>query len=158
VATRTGPGFGVTIDPRKLADHVRSASGPVFRQLFEDAEDVKREAQRLVGVHTPDPWGRPRDRAPGTLRDSIVKRVVNEGGRPVVQVGSEDPIAELHHEGTPPHAIAARTAPMLVFWTAGNTRVVRTPRVNHPGTRPNRYLTDALRVLADRYNPPRRIG
>lgn len=140
------------IDPAQLAEFIRSPDGPVFRRLVDDGELVKNEAKRLVGVHRPRPYeGRARQaRRPGTLRDSIVKRVVVEGGRPAVLVGSEDRIALWHHEGTVPHPIVPVRAPMLVFWSDRAGKVVRAMHVNHPGTKPNRYLTNALAVLRGR--------
>jgi hypothetical protein len=99
----------LVIDPRKFAELMRSESGPVVRRLLEDAELVKQEAQRRVGVYQPPPAGPERARRPGTLRDSIVKRVVTTGnGDVAVEVGSSDP-------------------------------------------KPNRYLTDSLAVLRQRY-------
>lgn len=147
-----GGTFGsyVVVDPQKLAEFVRSPQGPIFRQMVEDGNLVKREAQRLVGYSQPDPLGRPYRKA-NHLRDTIVTRMVEKGGVPVMMVGSEDPIALLHHEGTVPHPIHARRAPFLVFWWERQNRLVVTKSVNHPGTRPNRYLTNALRVLRARY-------
>lgn len=142
----------VVLDPRKLAELLRSPQGVVARRLIEDAELVKQEAQRRVGVYDPPPEGPPRARRPGTLRDSIVKRVVTTaGGDIAVEVGSSDPIALIHHEGTEPHIIAARNAPRLVFYWSVAGGVVAFTHVNHPGTKPNRYLTDSLAVLQGRY-------
>lgn len=133
----------VVWDAAKLAEVLRSENGPVLRHVLELAERVKTRAKEKVGVHKPDPWGRPLDRAPGTLMDSIVKRVVVRGsGDPVVEVGSDDRIALWHHEGTQPHMIAARNAPKLIFWSGGS--VVFAKVVSHPGTEPNRFLTEAL--------------
>lgn len=143
-------GSYVVVDPRKLAEFMRSPQGPLVRQMIEDGNLVKREAQRLVGYSQPDPLGRPNPR-PNHLRDTIVTRLVERNGVPVMMVGSEDPIALLHHEGTEPHPIYARRAPFLVFWWERENRIVRTRSVNHPGTRPNRYLTNALRVLRRKY-------
>lgn len=144
---------GVVIDSTKLAELLRGPNGPVVRELIEAGELVKREAQRRVGVYQPpDAYSAAnRRRRPGTLRDSIVKRLVDRGGKVVLQVGSEDGIALLHHEGTEPHVIAARRRPMLVFYWPKVGRVVAFKRVNHPGTSPNRFLTDALQVLHSRY-------
>lgn len=140
------------VDPRKLAELMRSPAGPVYRRIIEDAELVKLDAQRRVGVYQPPPEGPPRARRPGTLRDSIVKRVrTDAAGNLVIEVGSDDPISLLHHEGTEPHIIAARLAPRLVFYWAVAGRVVAFTHVNHPGTKPNRYLVDALAVLQGRY-------
>lgn len=119
-------------------------NGPVVRDLMVRGEHVKAEAKRLVGVYTPQP-GIPRDRAPGTLRESIVKRLDSEAGLPVVFVGSNDPIALLHHEGTRPHEIRPkRPEGRLVFYSRKAGRIVVVRRVDHPGTRPNKYLANAL--------------
>lgn len=149
-------GGELVFDPRALAELLRGPSGPVYRKLLVDADVVRRDAQRRVGVHRPQP-GEPgwsiarRKRRPGTLRDSIHVRVVRgAGGDPIVQVGSDDPIARLHHEGTPAHVIRARHAPMLVFYWGKVGQVVAFPKVNHPGTQPNHYLTDALSALRGR--------
>lgn len=150
-----GAGFSnrVIMDPVKLAEVLRGPRGPVVRDLLEAGELVKREARRLVGVSKPDPVPRTTaQRRPGTLRDSIVKRVKTGGGDDVIlEVGSEDEIALWHHEGTRAHVIQARTKPRLVFYWPKVGRVVAFKRVNHPGTRPNRFLTNALKVLRGRY-------
>ena len=150
MAERGSFGEYVVVDPRKLADFMRSPNGPVYRRMLEDGDLVVREAKRLVGYSQPDPLGRPY-RKQNHLRDTIVKRLVEQGGVPVVIVGSEDPIALIHHEGTEPHVIRATRAPFLVFWWEAQNRLVVTKSVNHPGTRPNRYLTGALSVLRARY-------
>lgn len=142
----------LVIDSQKMAELLRGTGGPVVRRLIEDGEAVKQESQRLVGVYRLPPAGPKRARRPGTLRDSIVKRLVPGGPSGVsIEVGSADPIALIHHEGTEAHVIAARTAPRLVFYWAKAGGVVAFPLVHHPGTRPNRFLVDALRVLRTRY-------
>lgn len=142
----------IVIDNRKLAEVLRGPNGPVMRRLIVDGELVKNEAKRLVGVYRPpDAFSAAtRKRRPGTLRDSIVKRVIG-GTNPRVEVGSSDPIALWHHEGTRPHVIRARRAPLLVFFWPRVGRVVAFEKVNHPGTKPNRFLLNALRVLRGRY-------
>lgn len=149
----------LVLDPARVHHLLAGPEGPVYRQLLEDGERLKTEARRRVGVHKPDPWGRPRNRKPGQLRDSIVKRMVVENGMPAVLVGSEDPVALVHHEGSPPHVIAATSrsgfqpggVPHLVFWVNGGTAIVAKVAVNHPGTAPNRFLVDSLEVLRRRY-------
>lgn len=139
----------VVFDPAALADLLRGDDGPVARDLIAKGELVKNEARRRVGVYVPpDSYSAAnRGRKPGQLRDSIVKRLANENGELACLVGSDDPIALIHHEGTTPHIIRPRSAPMLVFYWPKVGGVVRLLQVNHPGTRPNRYLTDALSVL-----------
>lgn len=156
--TLLGGTFGGSkiIDPVALARYLRDPrTGPLFRLLVEDGEIVKRGAQRRVGVWQPDPGDpfaarREARRRGGTLRDSIVKRIVLIDALPACLVGSEDPIALLHHEGTSPHAIIARRKPLLVFWSAKHAKVVRTRSVFHPGTKPNRFLVNALDDLRGR--------
>lgn len=135
----------VILDPRAMNQMLKGTSGPVVRYLNTQGEKVKNEAKRLVGVSKPDPIrpGKPT----GTLRNSIVKRNTSINGEPAVLVGVfSGPAlryAGFHHEGTQPHVIRAVRKPVLVFWAGG--KVVRTKRVNHPGTRPNRFLVTALR-------------
>jgi hypothetical protein len=67
-----------------------------------------------------------------------------------VQVVAEDEIALWHHEGTRPHTIRARRKPLLVFFWPKAGRVVSFKQVNHPGTKPNRFLTKPLRAVLRR--------
>lgn len=139
----------VQIDPVKLARFLRSPQSGILRDNLRRGQKVKAEARRRVGVYRPeagDPFAARRlaRRPAGTLRDSIIVRVADRGGIPVVLVGSDDPIAFIHHEGTAPHTIRARRKPMLVFYSRG--RVVRVKSVRHPGTAANRYLSDSLRA------------
>jgi len=158
VASTSGTfGVRVVMDPKGLADLLRGPNGPVYRRLIQDGELVKQRAKQECPVFTsPDPYTMShRDRAPGTLKNSIVKRVVvDTDGGPAVLVGSEDKVALWVHEGTVPHPIVARKAPRLVFyWPKGprGAGVYSFLRVNHPGTQPNRFLIRALTVLRGRY-------
>lgn len=140
----------VQIDPVKLAAFLRSPASGILRDNLRRGQAVKAEARRRVGVYRPesgDPFAARRlaRRPAGTLRDSIVVRVADRGaGLPAVLVGSDDPIAFIHHEGTAPHVIRARRKPFLVFYHRGSVRRVKS--VRHPGTHANRYLTDSLKA------------
>ena len=129
----------------QLSELLRSGQGHVYRHMIIQAELVKIEAQRLVGVYKGDTSRR--QRKPGTLRDSIVKRAGILNGDIVFYVGSPDKIAMIHHEGTEPHIIRAVNKPKLVFYWPKVGKVVAFTEVHHPGTKPNRYLIDALKVL-----------
>lgn len=146
MAELTGTFRGVVIDSSALAQSIRDMPGLLRYQLII-GDRVKEEAQRRVGVYKPPPEGPQRKRRPGTLRDSIVKRITERDGLPVVQIGSEDEIALWHHEGTQPHVIAPRNGTRLVFWSEEANRLVFARWVHHPGTRPNRFLTDALAAI-----------
>lgn len=142
----------VIMDPARLAAYVRSPDGPVVAMLMRRADRVQQAARKQIrmghiggGVTGLGPGPRPARQ--GNLRDTIIKRVTEKDGHPAVQVGSMDPIALLHHEGTRPHVILPRIQTALVFSMGGQTVVAR--RVNHPGTKPNRYLTDNLRLAVE---------
>lgn len=64
-----------------------------------------------------------------------------------LKIGSDNNIAYLHHEGTRPHLITPKNAPQLVFMSKG--RIIRTQLVRHPGTKPNKYLSDQLFLFQD---------
>jgi len=149
MADTGGVSVDVVIDNAALNRVLAGPNGPVARMLIRDAELVKTEAKRLVGVSTPQP-GPPRARKHGQLRDSIVKRLVKTPTGIAALVGSSDRIALWHHEGTRPHVIRAVRKPRLVFYWPKVGRVVSFKQVNHPGTQPNRFLTNALRVIRRR--------
>jgi hypothetical protein len=142
------------MDSRKIAELLRGSNGPVTRRLIEDGELVKVAAKRECPVYVPPAvlTFNTRERRSGTLRDSIVKRVVQNSSSGVsVLVGSDDPVSLWVHEGTVPHTITARLKPLLVFYSRRQQRIVRVKSVQHPGTQPNRFLIRALAVLKGRY-------
>jgi hypothetical protein len=146
------PRVDVIMDPAALAKLLRSPQGPVMRSAIRAGEEVKREAKKQVGVYRPpDAYSAAnRARRPGQLRDSIVKRVVSTSKGPAMQVVAEDEIALWHHEGTRPHTIRARRKPFLVFFWPKAGKVVSFKQVSHPGTKPNRFLTEPLRRVLRR--------
>lgn len=138
------------MDPAKLAELLRGPNGPVMRRMIQDGEYVKERARVYCRVYKPVP-GPQRKRRPGTLRDSLVKRI-RPGG--IVEVGSEDDIALIEEKGSHPHEIAPRSSSRLVFWSGRAGRVVFMPKgrsVYHRGTTGSRYLTRALADLRSRY-------
>ncbi len=138
-------GSYVVINPAALQALLQGTNGPVVRDLMRRANRVKAEAQKLVGVYEMPPGGPGRSRRPGTLRDSIVTRLARGGPNGVAAiVGSNDPIALWHHEGTVAHVIVPRRRKWLWFYWRRIGAEVFAKRVNHPGTQPNRYLTNAL--------------
>lgn len=116
----------------KLAydQYTQDPDGDVGRFLRRKAVKLQGLARKQVGVRT------------GRLRKSINYRVVNSGGGLVAIVGSNNRIALMHHNGTRPHIIRPRRAQTLRFYSHG--RIVYSKLVHHPGTKPNRYLTDNL--------------
>lgn len=126
-----------------LAAYLRSPNGEVGRMMITLAERVQALAKTQVGYDTRKASGSEGGRH---LRDTIVKRVIETPAGIVVLVGSADPIALLHHEGTKAHEIRPkREGGVLAFEIGGE--VVFATVVHHPGTKPNRYLTDPLETV-----------
>lgn len=144
----------ITWDNAELGRLERSPDGPIVRDLVRRGTRVQEAAQRQVRLgHIGS--GR------SNLRYTIVKRLVREGGpvaregagaasgMPVMLVGSESPIALLHHEGSRPHEIVPRRKKALAFYAdSGRGPFVITKRVWHPGFSGNRFLTDNIHLAA----------
>jgi len=133
-------------DPAGLYEVLQSPNGMVTRDLVLRATRVQLAAQQQIRVGHVHGGPTNYQGGVGNLRSSIHKRLVPGVGTtgPSILVGSDHPIALIYHEGAKPHVIVPRRAKVLVFWM-GSRRVV-TRRVNHPGTKPNRYLTDNLHL------------
>lgn len=114
-------------------DHfLNSPSGEVGRHMRKVGTRIYVAARAQVGVDT------------GELRSSIYLAHERRGSFQQVRIGSDNDIALIHHEGTRPHVIRPNTHEYLRF--RKGTRVVYSRQVFHPGTQPNRYLSDNLRV------------
>lgn len=110
----------------------RSRDGLVGRDLSNRATRVQLAAKAQTGVRT------------GANKRDITKNWINgTGGDLAIRVGAARPYSLAHHEGTRAHIIRARNAKALRFMNK-NGDVVFARAVMHPGTRPNRYLTDNL--------------
>ena len=90
-------------------------------------------ARAQVGVRT------------GALRASIHMRHMRDTRGQYVKIGSPLNYALIHHEGSKPHLIKPNKAHVLRYVSKG--RVMYAHAVMHPGTKPNRYLTDNLRAV-----------
>lgn len=135
-SVRRGTAFGfsvvkVNLDKVQLRIILNTPVGNLWRQLHRRGEAIVRSAKRQVGVKT------------GALRQSIhMKHTGNVTGQ-YLWIGSKKNYAYLHHQGTRPHTITATKSPVLVF--RSGARIVKTPSVLHPGTKPNRYLSDPMK-------------
>jgi hypothetical protein len=109
---------------------LKQPQGEVGRYLHVRGRAIQAAARAQVGVRT------------GALRASIMISQERAIGGQKMKVGSSLPYALMHHEGTRPRVINARPGGMLRF-TRG-ARVVYTRQVMHPGTRPNKFLSDNL--------------
>lgn len=112
---------------------LKNPSGPVGRYLARKGRLVLAAAKAQVGVRT------------GALRASIHMRHLRDSRGQFVRIGSPLNYALAHHEGTRPHLITPNRAQVLRF-TRGSA-VIYAHAVMHPGTKPNRYLTNNLRLV-----------
>lgn len=126
---------GVTFVPNgNFARAFWSPGGMTGRHLKVVAKMVQTDARVLVGKRT------------GKLARSItVGRVTRDPRGLEVEVGSNLHYAYAHHQGTRPHIITARPGSVMRFTSKG--RRVMTTVVHHPGTKPNRYLLNALTTV-----------
>jgi hypothetical protein len=112
----------------------KSQDGAIGRYLIRQGRLIEAGARRQVGVRT------------GALRASIHLRHFADPRGQFVRIGSDLSYARLHHEGSKPHLIVPKQkGGLLKFQTKGRT--VFTHMVRHPGTPPNRYLTDNMRRI-----------
>ena len=109
---------------------LRGKTGPVFQYIEKISRQLELLAKAQVGKKT------------GALQSSI-KSQVNIGSTGVVGlIVADNKIAMMHHNGTRAHIITPKVAQTLRFPSRG--RMVYTKLVHHPGTKPNRVLTDNL--------------
>jgi hypothetical protein len=125
-------------DGLRLAELLRSPTGPVGRHVIERAEVVRQAAKAKANRDT------------GCLQDSIVKRIEEgpEGvkARIVADTTACSPERKSYalfvHNGTEAHEIVATNAQALSFIWHGER--VFFASVKHPGYKGNPFLTDAL--------------
>lgn len=121
----------VRISPEAVRILARTDPG-ILRDLDRRATLVQAAARQRVGKRT------------RKLERSIVKRPGADATSAYVDVVAEQPYARMHHDGTGPHLITPRYRKVLRF--PAGSGVVFAYRARHPGTRPNRFLTDVLFV------------
>lgn len=123
----------VDINYSKLRTILNSPTGEVGREVRRRGEVARTFARAKVGKRT------------GALAMSLyIEQSTSINGQKM-SIGSNLPYALAHHEGTRPHLIHARDGGVLRFSSKG--RIVYSRMVMHPGTRPNRYLADAVPLI-----------
>ncbi len=123
----------VVIYRPQLNFELNQSGGLVWKHMDKLGRRIVAGAKRQAGFKT------------GALRRSIHMRHLGNGYGQYLWIGSEKPYAYLHHEGTRPHLITPKEAGGVLVFSKGS-RVIRTTLVMHPGTKPNRYLSDQLRI------------
>lgn len=112
---------------------LNSRNGDVGRYVEKKADRARDISKTLVGKRT------------GRLAASIGVSYNRTSMGPEFEVGSSLSIALLHHNGTRPHIIVAKPPGILRFRGSRGTMVYKRA-VKHPGTRPNPYLSTALKI------------
>jgi len=123
----------VVFREKPLDTLLNSPRGAVGRYLKVKGEQIKAAAKGQAGFRT------------GALRASIHMRHTRDTRGQYIKIGSALPYALIHHEGTRPHLITPKKRKALRFYSKGF--MVFAHMVMHPGTRPNRYLSDNLRLI-----------
>jgi len=115
--------------------------GDAGLELYKRARKMARHAKAQAPVGSGPTAGR--------LKRSIkVYRHQRYTRGQTIRIGTSVPYAKYVHEGTRPHLITPRNPDgALKFVPKGGTRVIITKRVRHPGTRPNRFLTDNVKYI-----------
>jgi hypothetical protein len=115
--------------------------GDIGLELYKRAKRMARHAKGQAPMGSGPSAGR--------LKRSIkVYRHQRYTKGQTIRVGTSVPYAKYVHEGTRPHLITPKNpAGALKFVPKGGTMVIITKRVNHPGTRPNRFLTDNVKYI-----------
>ena len=117
--------------PEALNRLLKHQDGAVGQYLKRKGNEILISARSKVGVRT------------GALRASLHMRHMRDPRGQQIWIGSKLNYALAHHEGTKPHVITPKSGKMLRFVSRG--QVVYAHSVNHPRTKANKYLADALR-------------
>lgn len=131
----------LTIYDEVLRRELNTNSGELWKWLEIRGDLAVKRAKAQVGSKT------------GALKRSIHKRHLGNFTGQYLWIGSQNPIAYIHHEGTRPHIITAGPSgadgKRLVF--KSGAVLIHTVRVVHPGTKPNPYLRNQLRYFDKRF-------
>lgn len=120
-----------------MARLLKTPSGEVGRYFSRLGGYVTREAQALAAARL--------ERHTGVYASGFRTTTLLVGGELRTRITNVAPYASYIERGTRPHVIRPVRARMLRF-TVGQGTVVFAREVHHPGTKPYRILTDALRV------------
>jgi hypothetical protein len=115
-----------------LDNFLNNPTGDVGDFLDKKGKEILALAKAKVGVRT------------GKLRNSLHMRHMRDPRGQYVWVGSTLDYALAHHEGTGPRTITPKSGKVLRFVSRG--QIVYAHSVQHPGTKANRYLSEALRA------------
>jgi HK97 gp10 family phage protein len=119
--------FSVTSSGLQFNELAQKLSGPLKQKLIERVTNIAFAAAF---------WGAPIKT--GYLASTVYKQVSDNEG----VVGVAASYARVVVEGSAPHEIRPANGGVLAFMIAG--KMVFTPIVHHPGTKPNPFMQNAL--------------
>lgn len=122
----------VIIYKEPLRQYLNTNKGDLWKWLHIRGERAVAGAKAKVGVKT------------GRLKASIHMRHLGNITGQYLWIGSERDHALVHHNGSRPHQIRPNPPKQVLAFTKGS-RLIVTKQVNHPGTKPNPYLSSQLR-------------
>ena len=124
----------VKIYDAALIAELNKSSGVLWKYVERKLKPLMlTEARQLVGVRS------------GRLRENIRWYHMGSFYGQSFGLRADLPYALLHHRGTRPHVINAKNPSGNLVFVNRNRVLVHTPSVNHPGTKPNPYLSRTLR-------------
>lgn len=119
--------FSVTSSGLEFNELAQKLSGPLKQKLIQRLTDIAFAAAF---------WGAPVKT--GYLASTVYKQVSDSEG----VVGVAASYARVVVEGSAPHEIRPANGGVLAFMIAG--KMIFTPIVHHPGTKPNPFMQNAL--------------
>lgn len=160
MADRLYRGTYTTLDPLAMYFLLDEPGGPVMTDTLERAERIKTYAatrvrpSRVRGGKGPDGGRGLRDSGDAFIGTAPIgdrasagivagDSVANSGGV-VGIVRFEKSYATFVDQGTKPHEIRAKNAPVLSFFWPKVGTMVAFRKVNHPGGKPTNFLSGAL--------------
>ena len=126
----------IVMFPRRIEAMLNLPSGDVGRWLHKVGMRITFAAKAQVGSRS------------NRLRLSINMKRERRGRYQQIRIGSDLKYAASHHEGAKKHMIFPNNHHVLK-WNSGS-RIVYARAVLHPGTRPNKYLSDNLHLIHSR--------
>lgn len=124
-------GPNIDFDDAALAHLLDDPKGSVGKHMRRIGVEILMGARAMVGVRT------------GQLRKSLKMRQGVRGRFQYVTVGADVKHAQVHHDGAKAHVIRAHQGRIMRFNVGG--KVVYARKVNHPGSKPRKYLTVPMR-------------
>jgi hypothetical protein len=121
---------------KNVIESLDEPGGQVYRHVDDLAERVGEKARELA------------PRATGALANSIKVTYENNAGRGGSRwyIVADTPYAKYVGKGTAPHPIVPKNKTILKFPAKGGT-IVYTPQVQHPGTKANNFMQEALQTV-----------